>query len=815
MIKFLFKKIKILIKATLILISFFLISSIYYISDYNRFSLIDYYKSDLLKIITKNDKSNILIGEINESFDYKNKKYNIKISDFRIEDDYLKNINISIDLKNIKNINVFSEKLKLSFLKKESGVYIENKIIKSYIDNSGSFSGNNFDIGLNFEISDLELITKKDDKIYNKLNYVLHGNYKNKNISLSVDSEDLNADLLINKSINVFINGDYTKFNDLLNNTPLYHYKRYVPDILDYNGNLSLDLLIPEKIDNYNININFKNGELYLKDLNLNFEKVNGYLNISDKENIVEGKFSSLFFKNTIKTNLYYNHKNELGISAYGYTNINFLNSWLKNRFLNDFDGGSIFQTDILISKDVNKITVKSKLDGIDVNMPYPFYKVKSKKNDFIFNHDFYKNNTFVHFDNHNIKIENDKKILVGLNQLTPKNNYNSGVFISGDIDKFNLDEILNYIYKNNNYNIDDNKTNLKEVKINSEKILFKDHLFNDCSFDLSFDDKNKEYFAKLKSKEIELSSLYNTQNKNYITDIEKLHIDLSESDIKTSKNDINLALFDNGKVRIQDFKINNEKISNLMIDIPKSINKNITEFYITSDYKSTNLNAKMIYDRVENKTTIYSSRDNFKILEGDNIFDITSRTNPNSPTTSEKFYLDINISWEGKPNEFKISKMKGLIEINVKNLKMKGLKEEYTKMKIFNIFNLESLFKMMSLNFDSISNKEIFFDNINIKYEISNGLMSTKNFKLDGDDLSLEVEGDINILDNSIDSYLSVTLPITDKISGISLLFGATPQTAGIIYILDKVVGHKINDLFKAEYKIYGDFLDLKIEKD
>ena len=91
---------------------------------------------------------------------------------------------------------------------------------------------------------------------------------------------------------------------------------------------------------------------------------------------------------------------------------------------------------------------------------------------------------------------------------------------------------------------------------------------------------------------------------------------------------------------------------------------------------------------------------------------------------------------------------------------------------------------------------------------------MFTNNFKLKGDDLKIEIKGTINLLNETLDKRLYIEVPITDKVPLLSLLVGVSPQAAGIIFLVEKIIGDKINKIFEIKMNMFGDWKDIQIKK-
>ena len=192
------------------------------------------------------------------------------------------------------------------------------------------------------------------------------------------------------------------------------------------------DIVFEMKIDftkpeDYKINIGINKGKMLFKSIdNLYLKNISGNLKIN-KNDILYGKLTTKLYGNHINVELKLKENNDFIIESYGYTNIKEINDvWLKNDFLSNLNGGSIFKSKITIGK-TTKIELHSNLKGISSNNPAPFFKESNSSVNFIFGLNLNNNNTFIHYDNHNLKLnfKDDKidQVLFGFNKLTPKTN--------------------------------------------------------------------------------------------------------------------------------------------------------------------------------------------------------------------------------------------------------------------------------------------------------------------------------------------------------------------------------------------------------
>jgi uncharacterized protein YhdP len=769
------------------------------------------------------------------------KNLGVKISILKIKDYWIKNnLILSIDNLNIDNNYEFSNiEIKINIIESiiKNKISISNVALispkiyfkdsdfeniksKKHQNNNKLLDVFSFD-DIQANVLDLNLSYEKNGKIYKFNNLYMNSLFKDNKISIKIsnaEKKEFYANLKINlndMNIKAKINGKYKYLYHILKNTPLEIYSKHVDPTWDISGELGLNIDIQPKNEYFDIKIDFNKNKLKMNEVeNLEFSNITGELIVnSENKNIVKAKFKTKFYGNTVSVDLNVNDKDEVIIESYGYTNVDKLNGWLKNGFLKELSGGSIFKTKITLSENNNNIEILSDLKGVDSSFPYPYSKERDEQVKFIFSLDLDNKNTFIHYNYHNLKVVyNDSKIssiLVGLNQLTPKP-VESGIVIEGEIDKLNIKELYDYLSEEYDNESSDMNLNIEKIKLKAKELNYQNYSFKKINLLFYKDYKNKEYIGELVSRQLDGRIMIN-EDGSYLADIDKLNFDIKTQINPIGDNEIiDLDFIKNGKLKIKNITLNQEKLFDVLIEIPKD--EEDLKLYIKSNHKASYLDGLLVYNKKTNETK-FKAIDEYA-LYGNNIYDLSERTNPKSPATSKKFSLKANLLWKGNPLALNPENLNGSLEFKMNELKINGLKKDILGMKIFNLLNFDNILNYLTFDFSEVSNKEINFENVYLNYDIENGIMKTKKFIFDGDSAQIKSNGTINLVNKTIENRITIELPVTNKLPIVSLIAGASPQTAGIFFVIDKVFGKIINKAFNVKMDIYGNWNDIKVKE-
>jgi uncharacterized protein YhdP len=826
------KILKNIFRLHLYLFLFLLVSTFFYVKKgHEYFSIINYFKEDISLAISQKLNKNIKISKINEKWG-KNFNFLSNIENISIEGKSVvfKNIDVEINIiESIKTREIVIEKLIINrpemlikhnkeknewFVK---GFEFENTTGKTFVVNEDFLH-----VVENINIEFNNLIVKTIDKKNNTKHLVLFERTKlsllDKKIYFDVDNENINllgSYSLEEKELKISLKGNYFDLESLIKKTPLIEYYKYIDHNWLISANVDLSLTINfNDLSSYDINIRVDNGKLMLKDIDeLYLSNISGNLYINENDNL-KGSFKTKLYGNHIKIDLILLENNDLQIKSYGYSNIKKINDiWLKNELLSSFSGGSIFKSTITLGS-VNKIKLESQLKGITADLPYPFNKKDFDKVNFIFSMNFDNNNTFIHYNKHNIKVNFKKnkieQVLIGLNELLPKEK-KRGIYIQGKIKEIKLKVLLNYL--NKKFNIYEtrveNSLPLKLINIKGDSISYENEVLSKVSFSLI--QKDKKYKMELISNEVNLTNTVNVDSGYYELFIKKINIDFEKKIKESTSSNFDLSKLSNGYIFIDDINILDEQYFDIEIELPKT--KQFT-MNIFTKYKNTVISANLIYDEEKNRTFFRGNNGNSTLVKGDNILELRERSNAKYPFKSKGYNLDLNINWVGNPLEFNQKTLNGIMFFDMKELEIKNIKENYLGIKILNIFNLSNVFDYLTFDFDSMDTQKVKFKSIRATYMIKDGVMSTSDFKLSGKNFKIKIKGNIDLHNETIKKRIYIETPITDKVPLLSFLAGASPQAAGILFIVEKVIGDKIDKVFEIKMNIVGDWDNIQVKK-
>lgn len=166
--------------------------------------------------------------------------------------------------------------------------------------------------------------------------------------------------------------------------------------------------------------------------------------------------------------------------------------------------------------------------------------------------------------------------------------------------------------------------------------------------------------------------------------------------------------------------------------------------------------------------------------------------------------------SWYGSPAQFSYAGLDG-------SLRMDAGKGQFLKIdpgigKLLGILSLQALPRHITLDFTDVFSAGFEFDSITGDAQIAHGVLTTRNFKIDGSAAKVTMAGEVD-LDRETQHLLVRILPTVGD--SVSLLgFAAGPAVGIGAFIANKLLREPLDKLVSFEYNVTGTWADPSVTK-
>lgn len=179
----------------------------------------------------------------------------------------------------------------------------------------------------------------------------------------------------------------------------------------------------------------------------------------------------------------------------------------------------------------------------------------------------------------------------------------------------------------------------------------------------------------------------------------------------------------------------------------------------------------------------------------------------------SSKGSLKAQLNWEGYPWGFSAENLGGSFIMSLKNGRIVESGDSANILRLFGILNFNTIVRRLKLNFTDLVEKGVAYDSLNTSFLIKDGVAHTdKPLSLEGPSADLKLNGKLYLTEQTIEATMEVVLPLTSNLPIAAVLMGA-PQIAGAVFIIDKLIGDKLEKVTTLTYQVDGPWAEPNVD--
>jgi uncharacterized protein (TIGR02099 family) len=170
----------------------------------------------------------------------------------------------------------------------------------------------------------------------------------------------------------------------------------------------------------------------------------------------------------------------------------------------------------------------------------------------------------------------------------------------------------------------------------------------------------------------------------------------------------------------------------------------------------------------------------------------------------TERGRLDAEWQWPGSPADFELTAMSGDMQLEMEAGSFVTANAEATgALRLLSLLNLSGLFRRANMN--QLFDPGVTFDSAGGSFNFSQGDLRIPDFSIEGSGGYFTFSSDIDLVTETLDGELVVTLPLVENIPWVAALAGGLPIAAGT-YLVSKVFEDQVNQLSSGVYTVSGD---------
>ncbi len=295
----------------------------------------------------------------------------------------------------------------------------------------------------------------------------------------------------------------------------------------------------------------------------------------------------------------------------------------------------------------------------------------------------------------------------------------------------------------------------------------------------------------------------FNSQLKPYEIGLKHLHLPTLPKTKATNQNsqqdplaDFNPLTIPNLDIDIADLKVGNQVSGNLSAKLRSD----------SQVLKVSNISAQINHLGVKGDIFWGKQQTGFKgIVRAVDLADVLEAWGHAAPITSKKAKFTIDVNWPGSPLNLAMAKLNGEIYSKIEHGRFLEANGSANVLRVFGLLNFNSIARRIKLDFSDLLKSGVSFDKIKATTQFANGAMYFKEpAKIEGPSSNFTLSGKANLINDTLNMSLLVTLPVTNNLPFLAVLMGA-PQVGGAIYLFDKLLGDKVEKFASARYTLTG----------
>lgn len=263
--------------------------------------------------------------------------------------------------------------------------------------------------------------------------------------------------------------------------------------------------------------------------------------------------------------------------------------------------------------------------------------------------------------------------------------------------------------------------------------------------------------------------------------------------------------------IAIESFRIGEKLTGQLVVQLRRQVNGLRVE---TIDGEVAGMALSGSADWIENEgrqQTYFQGQ-----LKGKQLGQLLTDMGRPSLVQAKDTWVEAALNWPGSPLDVSFAALSGRTALKLKNGRLNKLEAGSGALKLFGIFNTDSLNRRLKLDFSDLYESGVSFDSLNGALRFNRGMITfDEPLQVKGASSHFKVDGQFDGINDNMDVSLVVTLPVTANLPVFSVLLGAAPQVAGMIYLVDKLLGKQVNQLASIRYRIEGPFSEPQVTLD
>ncbi len=203
--------------------------------------------------------------------------------------------------------------------------------------------------------------------------------------------------------------------------------------------------------------------------------------------------------------------------------------------------------------------------------------------------------------------------------------------------------------------------------------------------------------------------------------------------------------------------------------------------------------------------------------LRAGNLSELMQRWGQSDILESESADYQLDLSWEGAPQDFGLNTLEGDVQFNVRSGRFKRNPASGSDgiLRLFAVLNFDSLARRLRLDFSDLYQSGLAYDSIEGRMTFERGtLFFSEPMQVRSPSSRLQLGGSANLMDETLNTRLVATLPVAGNLTFLTAVAAGLPAAAGV-FLVSKLFEKQVDQATSISYTIRGDWDDPTIKFD
>ncbi len=286
------------------------------------------------------------------------------------------------------------------------------------------------------------------------------------------------------------------------------------------------------------------------------------------------------------------------------------------------------------------------------------------------------------------------------------------------------------------------------------------------------------------------------------------------EEEFESALSDVDLSELEPVEVRIDELRLSNEAWGSWAFTL-FPIDHGIHLSNLTANLRGLRIGRPAPADFVWTKKGEQHQSTFIGSIDTDDVGDALEAWGQERLLESESAKFRIHASWMAPPDAVALALLDGDIALQLRNGSFLSGAEagENPLLRLIALFNFDTIARRLRLDFSDLAAKGFAYDSVSSKLRFNEGVVTMATpLQVDSSSSKMQVAGTVNLLDETIDAELVVTLPVAGNLAVATAFVVGLPAGVGV-YVVSKMLGKHVDKASSINYSIEGDWVDPKFK--